>query len=169
MTYYKILLNNKACNSGNFDYTAYLPHDGQPGEWTPTIDYIRPCERGWHVTDEKHLLDWCSGNQLYEVETRGKIIEGKDKAVCQSIRLVRQIEGWNDRNLRLFACWCAEQVLPIYERDYPNEKRQRQAIETARKFANGEATIEALAAARDAAWGAALKKYSGWLLAAVGE
>jgi hypothetical protein len=159
MTYYKILRNNQACNNGNFDYTAYLPHDGQPGEWTPIIEDIEPCKRGWHVTDARHLLDWCKGNQLFEVETAGNIIEGNDKAVCESIRLIRQIEGWNDKNLRLFACWCAEQVLPIFEKDDPDDKQPRQAIETARRYANGEATAEELAAAWAAAsavaWAAA--------------
>ena len=60
-----------------------------------------------------------------------------------------------DRIARLFACDCAEAVLPIYERKYPNDKRPRNAIETARRYAVGEATAGELAAARDAAWAAA--------------
>jgi len=64
-----------------------------------------------------------------------------------------------DRDIRLFACECAERVLPLYETKYPNDNRPRQAIETARRFANGQATLAGLAAARDAArvaaWAAA--------------
>ena len=66
----------------------------------------------------------------------------------------------DESKLRLFACDCAEQVLPLFERDYPEDKRPRVAIETARRFANGKATREELdaawAAALDAAWAAAL-------------
>ena len=61
----------------------------------------------------------------------------------------------DESKLRLFACDCAEQALPLYERDYPDDKRPRQAIAVARRFANGEATREELAAAWDAAKAAA--------------
>jgi len=46
-------------------------------------------------------------------------------------------------------------VLPIYEKAYPDDNRPRKAIEIARRFANGEATKNELAAARAAAWAAA--------------
>ena len=61
---------------------------------------------------------------------------------------------WNKLDptkLRLFACDCAEQALPIYEKDYPDDKRPRKAVETARLFAEGKATQKEL----DAAWAAA--------------
>jgi len=60
-----------------------------------------------------------------------------------------------EREIRLFACDCAERVLPLFEKEYPTDKRPRQAIETARKFANGAATLEELDAARAAASAAA--------------
>jgi hypothetical protein len=62
---------------------------------------------------------------------------------------------------RLLAGWaadCAEHVLPLFTARYPNDPRPRQAIETARAWARGEATVTdareaayaAHAAARDA-------------------
>ena len=64
-----------------------------------------------------------------------------------------------DRVARLFACDCAEAVLPIVERVYPDDRRPRSAIETARRFTVGEATTGELAAAHAAAhataWSAA--------------
>ena len=59
-----------------------------------------------------------------------------------------------DREIRLFACDCAEHVLPFFEKRYPDDKRPRQAIEVARRFANGQATQEELIAADSAAWSA---------------
>jgi len=61
-----------------------------------------------------------------------------------------------DRLARLFACDCAERVLPIFEAAYPDDKRPRRAIEVARRFVAGDATKEemvaARGAARDSAW-----------------
>jgi hypothetical protein len=67
-----------------------------------------------------------------------------------------------DRENRLFAVWCAERVLPIFETRYPDDKRPRMAIETARRYANGEATKDELNRARDAAWAAGATGAAAW-------
>ena len=61
----------------------------------------------------------------------------------------------SDKIARLFACDCADHVLHFFEEKYPNDKRPRTAIEVARRYANGEATIEELSAASDGVWDAA--------------
>ena len=92
--------------------------------------------------------------------------------VSDAIWSLRSIEG-KDKEIRLFACDCAESVLHIFEEQYPNDNRPRNAIEVSRKFANGEATIEELDAAReaardnagaslDAAWAAAWAAGEAW-------
>ena len=53
-------------------------------------------------------------------------------------------EQKRDKIARLFACDCAEDVLHIFEQEYPDDKRPHNAIETARKYAVGEATDEEL-------------------------
>lgn len=55
-----------------------------------------------------------------------------------------------DRDLRLFAVWCARQVEHMME-----DQRSKDALNVAERFANGEATDEERDAARDAAWAAA--------------
>ena len=52
-----------------------------------------------------------------------------------------------DGAIRLFACYCAKYSLDIFEREYPDDKRPREAIETAERFARGLATQEELDAA----------------------
>jgi hypothetical protein len=70
-------------------------------------------------------------------------------------------KGWPTRKqIVIVACDCAELSLPIYEKKYPKDNRPRKAIEIARKWTDGEATIEevrsaAYAAAPDAAYAAA--------------
>jgi hypothetical protein len=61
-------------------------------------------------------------------------------------------EGWpNRKQIVLVACKIAEDVLPIYEKKYPDDKRVRQCIETVVKWCNGEATIKEVLNARAAA------------------
>ncbi len=125
-----------------------LPKDGQPGEWMPAIQgELRPCKRGYHACRDQDLPWWC-GPALYRLEARGEVQTTKDKVVCREARLLSRVETWNERTARLFACDCAERVLWIYEAQYPNDDRPRRAIEVARRYALGEATIDKLIAAR---------------------
>ena len=59
------------------------------------------------------------------------------------------------RRLRLWMTDCAARVLHIYEADYPNDDRPRNAIIAARKFARGKIDDAASDAASDAARAAA--------------
>ena len=165
MTYYKSLsADGCSCSGGHSKWS--LPtqlEDGtyKPGRWMPRIKDIVPCERGYHVFERKDILPWVN-TTLYEAEIRGETIGHEDKTVAQSARLIRPIPGCNERTLRLFACRVAEDVLPIFEQAYPDDDRPRRAIETARRYADGEATPEELAAAGAAA-SAAREKCTDWL------
>jgi len=64
------------------------------------------------------------------------------------------------KDLRLFACDCAESVLPLFERKHPDDRRPREAISVARRYAMGEATKEELSAAYAAAWSTAHATWS---------
>jgi len=123
------------------------------------------CSNGYHLTDAEHLLDWLNAT-IYEAEPSKEMIEGDDKIVCRSVRLLKKLH-WDDRIARLFACDCAERSLGIYEKDYPDDKRPRHAIETARLFADGKASDSELAAARYAARDAAryAARYAAWAAA----
>lgn len=59
------------------------------------------------------------------------------------------------REMDLLACDFAKDVLPHWEAAYPDDDRPRRAIETKRRWLNGEATDAELAGARAAAWAAA--------------
>ena len=64
----------------------------------------------------------------------------------------------DDKTYRLYACWCARNTPLANGRkvwDLLTDKRSRDAVEVAERFAVGEATREELAAAWDAAWDAA--------------
>ena len=59
------------------------------------------------------------------------------------------------KDLRLFACDCAESALHIFEGKNPGDSRPREAISVARRYAVGDATSEELSSAWSAAWSAA--------------
>lgn len=116
-----------------------------------TLNQIRkhnPCEDSW-----KKLLSSLNKTEAddeplplrYILDTLG---------VEDAIWALQSIEG-ADREIRLFACDCADRVLPMCEAKYPDDTRPRNAIEVARRYANGEATEQELAAAYDAAGAAA--------------
>lgn len=58
---------------------------------------------------------------------------------------------WDAKRARLFACDCAERVLPLFESERPEDRRPREAIEVARAFARGETTSDRLTDACGAA------------------
>ena len=158
MSYYKALsADGRSCNGGHSKWSLpILQPDGtyQPGRWMRRIENIVPCKRGYHVFERKDILHWANAT-LYEAEVRGETIDHGDKIVAESARLIRPVSGCNERTLRLFACRVAEDVLPLFEAQYPDDYRPRKAIETARRHADGKATDSELAAARDAARDAA--------------
>jgi hypothetical protein len=65
-------------------------------------------------------------------------INGLDDAVWLLRAVPEQQASERDRIARLFACDCAERVLPIYEAQHPGEERPRRAIQAARRFALDE-------------------------------
>jgi hypothetical protein len=173
---YKALsADGRSCNGGHSKWSLpSLQPDGtyKPGCWMPRIENIVPCERGYHVFERKDIMQWLNAT-LYEAEVRGETIDHGDKTVAQSARLIRPIPGCCKRTLRLLACRVAEDVLPIYEREYPDDDRPSKAIETARRHADGKATDSELAAAwtaaraaADAAWDAAGVADAAWAAAA---
>jgi hypothetical protein len=163
MNSYKFLRANNVSEFQNCAWPLPVKNDDgtwTPGEWMPAVEgNLAICENGYHLTDANHLLDWCEA-QLFEAEYRGDVIEGDNKVVVREARLTRKIEGWNDKNLRLFAVWCAREALKLIDNPDP---RSINVCDVAVKHAGGEVTDEELSAAwtaagdaaRDAAWDAA--------------
>ena len=73
-----------------------------------------------------------------------------DTLWCLVNAIPLELQTERDRVARLFACDCAAHVLELFEARYPDDKRPRVAIETARRYAYGQATPDELAVAREA-------------------
>ncbi len=131
-----------------------LPDGDRPGEWLESVGDVRLCSNGLHFCTADHLMDWL-GPRIFVIETSGPVSTGNNKSACSRARLLCELTTWNERTARLLAADYAERVLSLFERRYEGDDRPRNAIRVARAFANGDATQEELAAARDAAGAAA--------------
>ena len=163
MMFYKVLnLDGSPCNGG--DGKWHLPtkkRDGtwKPGKWMPVLTDLVPCKHGYHLCRENDLLQWL-GPLICIAEGRGEQIVCDDKVIFAQARLLSIRKIWDERTARLFAADCAENVLPIWEKEYPDDLRPREAIFAARAFVDGLITKEELAcaaratSATSAAWAA---------------
>ena len=110
-----------------------------------TLNEIRkyqPCTSGW-----QKLLTYLGKTKADDEPLLITTIldsNGLDDAIW----CLRTVEGY-DREIRLFAVWCARQVQHIM-----TDQRSLDALDVAERYANGEATDDELTAARAAAWAA---------------
>ena len=106
-----------------------------------TLNKIRehsPCADGW-----EKLLSYLGKTKADDEEI--SILTILDSNGLQdAIWCLRAVEGY-DREIRLYAVWCARQVQHLMA-----DQRSLDALDVAERYANGEATDAELAAARDA-------------------
>jgi hypothetical protein len=111
-----------------------------------TLNAIRehsPCHEGWTKL-LKHL-----GKTKADDEPLSIVTVLDSNGLDDALWCLRAVKG-HDREIRLYAVWCARQVQHLME-----DPRSVAALDVAERHANGEATDAELAAARAAAWAAA--------------
>ena len=97
-------------------------------------------------------VKWCEGKTLPQAWSE---CQRADWMLWLCSKMIEK-NGWPDRKtLVLAACLCAETALKFWEKKHPTDKRPHISIETARKWAGGEATIDEVKAAAAAAYAAA--------------
>lgn len=154
MIYYKVLNEDgTSCHGGSGRWP--LPVDGTPGEWIEVPGPIFLCEAGTlHLCRRQDVIYWL-GPCIYEAETGAAVVIGADKIGTTKARLLRLLP-WDEWMARLFACDCAERALALLRmRGLPLDPRSSAAVQIARRYAEGQATVEELTAARAVAWAAA--------------
>jgi len=137
-------------------------------------DKLSLCEYGLHASIKPvDALSYAPGPIICRAKLGGKILKSNDK-VCASERTVLWMAD-AEYLLYEFAIWCAYDVLPIFEKQYPTDKRPRKAIEAKEAWLKMKISDEDLTAARaasdvaraagDVAWAAraARAKQNKWL------
>ena len=99
------------------------------------IRSFSPCEDGWEKL-LKHL-----GKTKADDEPLAMTTILKSNGIDDAIWCTRTI--WKDhrKEVSLFAAACAERVLYIFERQYPDDKGPREAIQAVRDFAEGKISL----------------------------
>jgi hypothetical protein len=128
------------------------------GVWTPDVTPVM-CVSGWHLATHEGIAEHArTGAVLWIAEGRGEFVAAGDKVAFSSARLVSQVGTLTQIIAVQWAAECAKRVLRHYEDRYPEDKRPREAIQAALKWAkdpteaNRAATAAAYAA--DAAYAA---------------
>ena len=109
-----------------------------------TKEYVL-ANKGCYSEEQVNGLPFDRKNEI-TIEKLHKVLPIKDF----SWFLVRKCELTLEQKKR-FALHCAKQVLPIFEKKYPNDNRVRACIEATEGYLNGTVTREELNSARYAA------------------
>jgi hypothetical protein len=104
-----------------------IPQQDQPGKWMPPVrGDLASGTRGYHLCRPQDLPNRL-GPVIYEAEWRGEQLDTPAGALVREARLVRRLPTWDQSTAWMFACDCAEHVLPLFEREHPYDDRPRQA------------------------------------------
>jgi len=144
---YKFLNLNKGLKSANgsqkWEIGRWYKHDGE----------LKMCESGFHCSKGIYqAFSFVQGEVLAEVEVKGKHLIEDNKEVWQEMKLTK-VYKWTKTDSVLFAIYAARLVLDIFEKKYPDDKRPREAIEAAERYAKSptKKNKDAACAAADAA------------------
>ncbi len=126
------------------------------GKWKRHDGGIEMCAKGFHACETAYQsLSYVYGDKWFIVEARGNILKDTNKFVASEMRLIKEIDV--KKVLVPFACIVAKRSLANFEKKYPNDKRPREAIDAALKYAKNptEANRSAAYSAADSAYSAA--------------
>ncbi|MCK9598635.1 MAG: hypothetical protein M0R06_06300 [Sphaerochaeta sp.] len=118
MIYYKFLNQADSGGYSAWSWGEYLPRtDGQPANWTPAVrGELIMCLNGYHLCYWDTLLSQYELGFLYAAEVGGKILEDSshpEKITTRRVRLLRQVNKWNEKELLLWVLRRAKQAVSM--------------------------------------------------------
>jgi len=117
-----------------------LPKDRKPngfkfkkGVWHKIKGDIKICEKGFHASENIiDAMNHVNCGWVAKVEVRGESIIQDDKQYWSEMKVLEWYP-WTKKDSISLAIYSAELVLGNFEKEYPDDKRPRQAIEAAKK------------------------------------
>jgi len=123
-----------------------------PGEWHRVDGPLAMCEHGYHASlNIVDSMQYVAPGAIAKVEVRGKHAERADKQCWSEMRVAKAWE-WTKTDSVELAVYAAESVIGIFEKQRPDDKRPRAAIEAAKAWLKDPS--EKTRAAARAAWAA---------------
>ena len=121
-------------------------------------DELSICKYGFHCSKEiNQAFSFVQGEILARVAVKGKSIINDDKECWTDMKIVKAYK-WGKMDSVELAIYAAELVIDIFEKEYPNDKRPRQAIEAAKSYVKNPTKENAYAS--NAASNAAYASYA---------
>ena len=134
------------------------PTGGSPGfeyrldEWTPPVENPVWCESGYHTVTAGGIVDYVRpGDALIECLHQGQSDIKSNKATNVSVMPATVVGYVTQAMLCHHVADCAESMLHLYTKKYPDDPTLEVIIHTIHAYADGEATDTELRAAVDAA------------------
>jgi len=110
-------------NSGNCEWEI--------GEWKHE-DRINMCNTGFHCSKTAwQAFSFVHGEVLAEVEVKGKYDIQDDKEVYTDMQILKAYK-WQKKDSVALSIYSSGLVLKNFEKEFPNDKRPREAIEAAK-------------------------------------
>ena len=148
-TLWKAFRKDLKSNNGNIKWEL--------NKWVQHKNELRMCSSGLHASEKViDAMGYTNLEELALVEVKGKHLERGDKQCWEYMGIVELYE-WTKKDSVALSIFAAELILDNYEKQYPNDKRPREAIEAAKKVLkddskkNRSAARSAWSAARSAA------------------
>src|SRR3990167_5430488 len=122
-------------------------------KWVKVDGELDMCNRGLHACKEPYeAFSYVQGEILAQVECKGEHLLDDNKECWREQRVIKTYRWTKKDSLRL-AIFSSELCLKNYEKEYPEDKRPRDAIEAAKKVLFKD-TAKNRSAAESAAWSA---------------
>jgi hypothetical protein len=104
------------------------------GEWRKHDAPLEMCRAGFHASVRAiDAMQYVNCEVLALVEVKGKHLKQGDKQVWSGMRVVKAYR-WTKPDSVAMAIFCAESIIGIFEKEYPDDKRPREAIEAAKAW-----------------------------------
>ena len=136
-----------------------LPKDMAPhrfeyriGQWALYRGKVELCKSGFHASENViDAMGYVPAEVIAKVQVRGESDIQNDKQAWSEMKIVKAWK-WEKEDSVSLAIYAAELVIDIYEKEYPDDKRPRKAIEAAKKWTKNPTAYAAHSAyAADAA------------------
>ena len=148
MKLYKVFKKGRKSNNGNLKWRI--------NRWRHHTGRLELCNSGFHASERIiDAMQYTACEEITLVEVGDDYTKGDDKYVCRSMRVIKTYK-WTKKDSVSLAIFAAELVLNIFEKEYPKDKRPREAIEAAKRWLKkpSEKNRDAARTAGDAAWAA---------------
>ena len=114
--------------------SEHVNHTWEIGKTYTVNGPVKVCSNGFHASVEPlDALGYIKGDVVAVVTGSGGSDNDENKVCYQSMTIVRAYK-WTPLDSVALAIYCAEQVIKIYEYEYPGDSRPRDAIKAAKAY-----------------------------------